>query len=228
MSQINQALSFAKKRLDLNLLYSDESLFNFFEYKSSFQDKLNKTEDNDSIYDKPFNDKEMNKFRCFENINLFRVKNDIKINFGRDPFNVNKTLMKKNKMNYLDDKFKYQVINYCSSVNCFHLFIYKENIRDNNDKVHMNRILELNWKRKIPYFYNNYCNDLFFDKCKFLLKKTILPTKYNNHVPVIVKDNRLLKKMVRKNRIIIMNNINMENKILGKIKNIKKKYYIKK
>ena len=228
MSKLNSALSFAKKRLDLNLLYNDESLFSFFEYESSFHDKLNKTKENDSIYDMPFNDKDINKFRSFQNINLFKIKNDIKINFGRDPFNVNKTLMKKNNMKNFDDKLKHQMLNYWSSVSNFHLFIYKEYNKCNNYKDNMNKILELNWTRKIPYLYNNGCNYLFFDKCKFLLKKTILPTKYNNHVPVIVKNNRLLKKMVRKNRIIIMDNINMENKILGKINNIKKRYYMKK
>ena len=227
MSEFNSSLSFAKKRLDLNLLYNDESLFTFFEYESSFQDKLKQKDENDFIYNKPFTDEDMNEFRSFENINSIQITDDIKINFGKDPFDVNKNLSKKNNMKNLDDKLNYKVLKYWSSVGNFHLFKYKENVIYDNDKDNMNKILELNWKRKIPYMYTIEYNNLFFDQCKFLLKKNIFPTKYINHVSVIIKDNRLLKKMVRKNRIIIMNNINIENKILGKI-NIKKKYYMKK
>ena len=52
---------------------------------------------------------------------------------------------------------------------------------------------------------------------RLILRKTILPIKYINHVSVVIKDNKLLKKMKRKNRIIIMDDVNIEqNKLLNK------------
>lgn len=222
MLEINPKLSFAKKRLDLNALYNDESLFSFFEYDSSFQDKLKQKDENDYVYNTSFNDKDATQLRCFENINEFNKIKKIKINFGKDPYNVNNNLKKKNNMKNMNEELKYKMIKYWSSVNNFHLFKYKENDFKDNDIVNSSKILDVDWKRKIPYLLGSEYNNLFVDKCRFLLRKTIMPTKYINHISVIIKDNRLLKKMIRKNRIIIMNDINIEHKLLRKIKITKK------
>jgi len=222
MLEINSKLSFAKKRLDLNALYNDESLFSFFEYDSSFQDKLKQKDENDYVYNTTFNDKDATQFRCFENINEFNKIKKIKINFGKDPYNVNNNLKKKNNMKNMNEELKYKMIKYWSSVNNFHLFKYKENDFKDNDIVNSSKILDVDWKRKIPYLLGSEYSNLFVDKCRFLLRKTIMPTKYINHISVIIKDNRLLKKMIRKNRIIIMNDINIEHKLLRKIKITKK------
>lgn len=222
MLEINSKLSFAKKRLDLNALYNDESLFSFFEYDSSFQDKLKQKDENDYVYNTSFNDKDATQFRCFENINEFGEIKKIKINFGKDPYNVNNNLKKKNNMKNMNEELKYKMIKYWSSVNNFHLFKYKENDFKDNDIVNSSKILDVDWKRKIPYLLGSEYSNLFVDKCRFLLRKTIMPTKYINHISVIIKDNRLLKKMIRKNRIIIMNDINIEHKLLRKIKITKK------
>ena len=222
MLEINSKLSFAKKRLDLNALYNDESLFSFFEYDSSFQDKLKQKDENDYVYNTSFNDKDATQFRCFENINEFNKIKKIKINFGKDPYNVNNILKKKNNMKNMNEELKYKMIKYWSSVNNFHLFKYKENDFKDNDIVNSSKILDVDWKRKIPYLLGSEYSNLFVDKCRFLLRKTIMPTKYINHISVIIKDNRLLKKMIRKNRIIIMNDINIEHKLLRKIKITKK------
>lgn len=222
MLEINSKLSFAKKRLDLNALYNDESLFSFFEYDSSFQDKLKQKDENDYVYNTSFNDKDATQFRCFENINEFNKIKKIKINFGKDPYNVNNNLKKKNNMKNMNEELKYKMIKYWSSVNNFHLFKYKENYFKDNDIVNSSKILDVDWKRKIPYLLGSEYSNLFVDKCRFLLRKTIMPTKYINHISVIIKDNRLLKKMIRKNRIIIMNDINIEHKLLRKIKITKK------
>ena len=222
MLEINSKLSFAKKRLDLNALYNDESLFSFFEYDSSFQDKFKQKDENDYVYNTSFNDKDATQFLCFENINEFNKIKKIKINFGKDPYNVNNNLKKKNNMKNMNEELKYKMIKYWSSVNNFHLFKYKENDFKDNDIVNSSKILDVDWKRKIPYLLGSEYSNLFVDKCRFLLRKTIMPTKYINHISVIIKDNRLLKKMIRKNRIIIMNDINIEHKLLRKIKITKK------
>ena len=222
MLEINSKLSFAKKRLDLNALYNDESLFSFFEYDSSFQDKFKQKDENDYVYNTSFNDKDATQFRCFENINEFNKIKKIKINFGKDPYNVNNNLKKKNNMKNMNEELKYKMIKYWSSVNNFHLFKYKENDFKDNDIVNSSKILDVDWKRKIPYLLGSEYSNLFVDKCRFLLRKTIMPTKYIKHISVIIKDNRLIKKMIRKNRIIIMNDINIEHKLLRKIKITKK------
>ena len=169
MLEINSKLSFAKKRLDLNALYNDESLFSFFEYDSSFQDKLKQKDENDYVYNTSFNDKDATQFRCFENINEFNKIKKIKINFGKDPYNVNNNLKKKNNMKNMNEELKYKMIKYWSSVNNFHLFKYKENDFKDNDIVNSSKILDVDWKRKIPYLLGSEYSNLFVDKCIFSL-----------------------------------------------------------
>ena len=164
----------------------------------------------------------MSQFNFINNMNLFPNKNDLNINFGEDPFNVNESLMKNN-----DDNSRNKIFKYWWNLGHFYLFNYKGEI--SSDNVKDNKTLEINWKKKIPYLYNNNdyynynYNDIFVEKCRFLLRKRILPVKYNNHVPIIIKNNKLLKKMIRKNRIIILNDINIENKLNNKLKLKKEK-----
>ena len=40
MQKLNPSITSAKKRLDINALYNDDSLFDNFEFKSSFRDKI--------------------------------------------------------------------------------------------------------------------------------------------------------------------------------------------
>ena len=224
MNPMNPAISFSSKRLDVDALYSDESLFDNFEYKSSFQDKLRQKNENDFLYNQSFNDNDMNQFNFINNMNLFPKKNDLNINFGKDPFLVNKSLMKLNKNQNICDNRRNKILKYWWNLGHFYLFNYKGEINSNNVKD--NKTLEINWKKTIPYLYNNSdCynyNETFVERCRFLLRKRIIPVKYNNHVPIIIKNNKLLKKMIRKNRIIILNDINVENKLINKLK-LKKK-----
>ena len=207
MYGLNHSFNFAMKRLDINALYNDESLFHNFEFKSSFQDKINKTQTNDYIYNKPFKDDDMNQFQGYNNnIKLNRIKSDLNLNFGQDPYIVNKNLMKNINNNCFDNNLKNKVLKYWWSISSFSLFEYFHQNSSGDDKC--NKTLELNSQNCIPYMYYNY---IFSDNYKLLLRKTILPVKYINHVSVVIKDNKLLKKIKRKNRIIIMNNINIEN-----------------
>ena len=227
MNSIDPSISFSKIRLDVDALYSDESLFDNFEYKSSFQDKLRQKDENDFLYNQPFSDNDMSQFNFINYVNLLPKKNDLKINFGKDPFLVNKSLMKLNNNQNIDDDQKNKILKYWWNLGHFYLFNYKGEMYSNNVKA--NKTLEVNWKNRIPYLYNinnndyyNY-NDTFIEKCRYILRKRIIPIKYNNHVPIIIKNNKLLKKMRRKNRIIILNDINVENKLITKLKLKKKK-----
>ena len=215
MKNLENSLSFAKKRLNIIALYNDESLFNHFEFKSSFQSKINKKEINDNIYNIPFKDNDMNQFQGIidTNINLNLSESDTKINFGEDPYSINKKLMRKINNKCLDDDLKYGVLKYWWSISKMFLFEYLPNIGSYNDKD--NKSLNLDYVKNIPYLYYE---DISLNKYRLLLKKTILPMKFNNPVSVVIKDNKLLKKRKRKNKIIIMNNINIEQKLSKKVR----------
>lgn len=215
MNNLENSLSFAKKRLNINALYNDESLFNNFEFKSSFHSKINKKEINDNIYNIPFKDNDMNQFQGIidTNINLNLSESDTKINFGEDPYSINKKLMRKINNKCFDNDLKHGILKYWWSISKMFLFEYLPNIGSYNDKD--NKSLNLDYVKNIPYLYYE---DISLNKYRLLLKKTILPMKFNNPVSVVIKDNKLLKKRKRKNKIIIMNNINIEQKISKKVR----------
>ena len=214
MKNLENSLSFAKKRLNINALYNDESLFNNFEFKSSFQSKINKKEINDNIYNIPFKDNDMNQFQGIidTNINLNLSESDAKINLGEDPYSINKKLMRKINNKCLDDDLKHGILKYWWSISKMFLFEYLPNIGSYSDKD--NKSLNLDYGKNIPYLYYE---DISLNKYRLLLKKTILPMKINNPVSVVIKDNKLLKKRKRKIIIIIMNNINIEQKLSKKV-----------
>ena len=144
---------------------------------------------------------------------------DIDLNFGEDPYITNKVLMNKISNQYFNNDLKNKVLKYWYSISNFLVFEYESKSGSDNDKDR--NILELNSKKNIPYLYYNDYNNIFGDKCRIILRKTILPIKYINHVSVVIKDNKLIKKMKRKNRIIIMDDVNIEHKRIKK-RNIKK------
>jgi hypothetical protein len=222
MQKLNPSITLAKKRLDINTLYNDESLFDNFEFKSSFRDKINQRKiKDDFIYNKPFEDSDMKQFNGFNTtmIGINLKKQDLDLNFGEDPYNTNKILMKKISNQYFNNDLKNKVLKYWYSISNFLVFEYESKSGSDNDKDR--NILELNSKKNIPYLYYNDYNNIFGDKCRIILRKTILPIKYINHVSVVIKDNKLIKKMKRKNRIIIMDDVNIEHKRIKK-RNIKK------
>jgi hypothetical protein len=227
MQKSNPSLTLAKKRLDINALYSDDSLFDTFDFKSSFRNKINQKEiKDDFIYNKSFEDSDMCQFNGFNKalIGINLKKQDLNLNFCEDPHITNKILMKKIGSQYFNNDLKNKIVKYWWSLSNMILFEYEPKCSSGNDKD--NKALKLNSKNNIPYLYYNDYNNIFGDKCRFILRKTILPIRYINHVSVVIKDNKLLKKMKRKNRIIIMNDINIEQKKLLnkglKQKNIKK------
>ena len=225
MQSINPPLDNENKQLDKFPLFNDESLFDNFEFKPSFPDKINKKSENEFIYNKPFEDNDKNQFKLFNHefySNFNKNKGNLEINFGEEPYFVNKALMKKIKDKFLDNSLKNKVLKYWWSVSNFCLFKYEGKNNSDNDKYNQNKILDLNTENKIPYLYNNDYDNIFGDKCRFILRKNILPMKYINYVPVVVKDNRLLKKIIRKNRIIIINDVNIEQKKNQKKKSKKK------
>ena len=218
MQKSNPSLTLAKKRLDINALYSDDSLFDTFDFKSSFRNKINQKEiKDDFIYNKSFEDSDMCQFNGFNKalIGINLKEQDLNLNFGEDPHITNKILMKKIGNQYFNNDLKNKIVKYWWSLSNMFLFEYEPKYSSGNDKD--NKALKLNSKNNIPYLYYNDYNNIFGDKCRFILRKTILPIRYINHVSVVIKDNKLLKKMKRKNRIIIMNDINIEqNKLLNK------------
>ena len=218
MQKSNPSLTLAKKRLDINALYSDDSLFDTFDFKSSFRNKINQKEiKDDFIYNKSFEDSDMCQFNGFNKalIGINLKDQDLNLNFGEDPHITNKILMKKIGNQYFNNDLKNKIVKYWWSLSNMILFEYEPKSSSGNDKD--NKALKLNSKNNIPYLYYNDYNNIFGDKCRFILRKTILPIRYINHVSVVIKDNKLLKKMKRKNRIIIMNDINIEqNKLLNK------------
>ena len=218
MQKSNPSLTLAKKRLDINALYSDDSLFDTFDFKSSFRNKINQKEiKDDFIYNKSFEDSDMCQFNGFNKalIGINLKEQDLNLNFGEDPHITNKILMKKIGNQYFNNDLKNKIVKYWWSLSNMILFEYEPKYSSGNDKD--NKALKLNSKNNIPYLYYNDYNNIFGDKCRFILRKTILPIRYINHVSVVIKDNKLLKKMKRKNRIIIMNDINIEqNKLLNK------------
>ena len=225
MQKVNLSLDNENKKLDIFPLFNDESLFDNFEFKPSFPDKINKKSENEFIYNKPFEDKDKSQFRLFNHefySNFNKNKGNLEINFGEEPYFVNKALMKKIKDKFLDNSLKNKVLKYWWSVSNFCLFKYEGKNNSDNNKYNQNKILDLNTENKIPYLYNNDYDNIFGDKCRFILRKNILPMKYINYVPVVVKDNRLLKKIIRKNRIIIINDVNIEQKKNQKKKSKKK------
>ena len=223
MQKLNPSITSAKKRLDINALYNDDSLFDNFEFKSSFRDKImqKKIKDDDFIYNKPFEDSDVQQFNIFKNtmIDINIKEQDIDLNFGEDPYITNKVLMKKISNQYFNNDLKNKVLKYWYSISNFLVFEYESKSGSDNDKDR--NFLELNSKKNIPYLYYNDYNNIFGDKCRIILRKTILPIKYINHVSVVIKDNKLIKKMKRKNRIIIMDDVNIEHKRIKK-RNIKK------
>jgi len=222
MQKLNPSITLAKKRLDINTLYNDESLFDNFEFKSSFRDKINQRKiKDDFIYNKPFEDSDMKQFNGFNTtmIGINLKKQDLDLNFGEDPYNTNKILMKKISNQYFNNDLKNKVLKYWYSISNFLVFEYESKSGSDNDNDR--NFLELNSKKNIPYLYYNDYNNIFGDKCRIILRKTILPIKYINHVSVVIKDNKLIKKMKRKNRIIIMDDVNIEHKRIKK-RNIKK------
>ena len=227
MQKSNPSLILAKKRLDINVLFNDDSLFDTFDFKSSFRNKINQKEiKDDFIYNKPFEDSDMCQYNGFNKalIGINLKEKDLNLNFGEDPYITNKTLMKKIGSQYFNNDLKNKIVKYWWSLSNMILFEYEPKCSSVNDKD--SKVLELKSKNNIPYLYYNDYNNIFGDRCRFILRKTILPIRYINHVSVVIKNNKLLKKMKRKNRIIIMNDINIEQKKLLnkglKQKNIKK------
>jgi len=227
MQKSNPSLILAKKRLDINVLFNDDSLFDTFDFKSSFRNKINQKEiKDDFIYNKPFEDSGMCQYNGFNKalIGINLKEKDLNLNFGEDPYITNKTLMKKIGSQYFNNDLKNKIVKYWWSLSNMILFEYEPKCSSVNDKD--SKVLELKSKNNIPYLYYNDYNNIFGDRCRFILRKTILPIRYINHVSVVIKNNKLLKKMKRKNRIIIMNDINIEQKKLLnkglKQKNIKK------
>ena len=215
MQSSNPASIRENKKLDIFFLYNDESLFDYFEFKSSFPDKINKTSENDFIYNKPFEDNDKIQFNIFNQefySNFNKNKGDLEINFGEEPYFVNKALMKKISNKFLDNNLKNKILKYWWSISNFCLFKYEGKNNYEKNKDNDNKTLNLNTENKIPYLYNNDYDNIFGDKCRALLRKNILPIKYINYVPVVIKDNQLLKKMIRKNKIIIINDVNIEQK----------------
>ena len=220
MQKLNPSITLAKKRLDINSLYNDDSLFDNFEFKSSFKDKINQNKiKDDFIYNKPFEDSDMKQFNGFNNtmIGINLKEQDLDLNFGEDPYITNKVLMKKICNQYFNNDLKNKILKYWYSISNFLVFEYEYESKSSFDNDKDSKTLELNSKKNIPYLYYNDYNTIFGDKCRLILRKTILPIKYINHVSVVIKDNKLLKKMKRKNRIIIMDDVNIEqNKLLNK------------
>ena len=220
MQKLNPSITLAKKRLDINSLYNDDSLFDNFELKSSFKDKINQNKiKDDFIYNKPFEDSEMKQVNGFNNtmIGINLMEQDLDLNFGEDPYITNKVLMKKICNQYFNNDLKNKILKYWYSISNFLVFEYEYESKSSSDNDKDSKTLELNSKKNIPYLYYNDYNTIFGDKCRLILRKTILPIKYINHVSVVIKDNKLLKKMKRKNRIIIMDDVNIEqNKLLNK------------
>ena len=221
MQKIYPSLTLANKRLDTSLLYNDESLFDNFELKFSFKDKVNQKEiKDDFIYNKPFEDGDISQFQGFNKsfTNLNVKEKDLDLNFGDDPYFINKALMKSINSQCFNNDLKNKILKYWWSVSNFLLFKYEPKSNSSiNKRIKDNKTLELNIENKLPYMYYDDYNNILCDKCRFILRKTILPIKYINHVSVVIKDNKLLKKMRRKNRIIIMNDINIEqNKFINK------------
>lgn len=215
MQSSNPASIRENKKLDIFFLYNDESLFDYFEFKSSFPDKINKTSEKDFIYNKPFEDNDKIQFNIFNQefySDFNKNKGDLEINFGEEPYFVNKALMKKISNKFLDNNLKNKILKYWWSVSNFCLFKYEGKNNYEKNKDNDNKTLDLNTENKIPYLYNNDYDNIFGDKCRALLRKNILPIKYINYVPVVIKDNQILKKMIRKNKIIIMNDVNIEQK----------------
>ena len=166
MQKLNPSITSAKKRLDINTLYNDDSLFDNFEFKSSFRDKImqKKIKDDDFIYNKPFEDSDVQQFNIFNNtmIDINIKEQDIDLNFGEDPYITNKVLMKKISNQYFNNDLKNKVLKYWYSISNFLVFEYESKSGSDNDKDR--NILELNSKKNIPYLYYNDYNNIFGDK----------------------------------------------------------------
>ena len=165
MQKLNPSITSAKKRLDINALYNDDSLFDNFEFKSSFRDKImqKKIKDDDFIYNKPFEDSDVQQFNIFNNtmIDINIKEQDIDLNFGEDPYITNKVLMKKISNQYFNNDLKNKVLKYWYSISNFLVFEYESKSGSDNDKDR--NFLELNSKKNIPYLYYNDYNNIFGD-----------------------------------------------------------------
>ena len=212
MTNSNTSVAFAHKRLDLNALYNDQSLFDNFEFKSSFCDKINKKRENDFIYNNQFNDTNIDKSQIHsfvKNLDLYKVQDKCELNFGKDPFTVNEGLKKVVNDKDLNDEFRYSIMKYFWSEVNFCLFKYAPKSNSNNNKGIDNnngKTLEINWENKVPYLYNIDNNLVLENRFRYILRKTMLPIRYINNIPIIIKDHILLNKK-RENRIIIMDNM---------------------
>ena len=151
MQKSNPSLSFSKKRLDIDGLYNDESLFDNFSFKTSFKDKINQREiKDDFIYNKPFEDSDISQFNSFKNTFINLREQDLDLNFGEDPYITNKTLMKRINSQYFNNDLKNKVLKYWWSISNFLLFKYEP--KNNNSFHHKNndnKTLELNVKNEI-------------------------------------------------------------------------------
>ena len=167
MQKLNPSITSAKKRLDINALYNDDSLFDNFEFKSSFRDKINQRKiKDDFIYNKPFEDSDMKQFNGFNTtmIGINLKKQDLDLNFGEDPYNTNKILMKKISNQYFNNDLKNKILKYWYSISNFLVFEYEYESKCSSDNEKDRNFLELNSKNNIPYLYYNDYNNIFGDK----------------------------------------------------------------
>lgn len=181
------------KRLNIYSIFADDSLDNYFSFYLPIYGNLNNIKDDFEnnkkiVYVEKINDNDSNDIKSFLNINdLSQLHmNKIKLNFGEDPYKVNKRLNKKFNEGLISNILKDEMSNFIKNLYSFPIFKFKLN----NEAINRD------------YYIKQDFNSSTYDN------NNEVPLKYINTIPIIIENNKLLKrnKIEKTNVNIIKNN----------------------
>ncbi len=175
------------KRLNIDSLFSDESLANNFTFHLSMHDNpLCNNIKEKIIYEKRFNDNDDYISNCnFIDFSFLVDKqnqnNKNKFNFGEDPYSIYKKLNNQINEGLITNENKDDILNFIKNIYNFPVFKFKsstENIK-NNELINQD------------YNDNSQKNESID-----LLSKNIFPVRHVYNVPIIIENNKLIENQI--------------------------------
>jgi len=175
------------KRLNVDSLFSDETLANNFTFHLSMNDNPicnNKKEA--IIYEKRFNNDDDYNSKCnFIDfsflVNKQNQTNEKKLNFGEDPYSIYKKLNIHLDKGFIANETKDEILNFIKNIYSFPVFKFKSSIKNtkNNELI------------KQGYNDNSQKSEIIDS-----LSKNIFPVRHVYNIPIIIENNQLKENQV--------------------------------